>query len=362
MENYIPEKVPIIISRHGGITMEGLLSEFARNDKLLQQPRERIGAFVVRSANHWISEAQKHPTPKKLFDSFWFEGEICILFASSNQGKTILAVQIADSISTGRPISGFQLETSEQPVLYFDFEMSFKQFEARYSEGGSKHYRWSHNLNRCEIHPDATMPVGYSSFEDYLVKSIEQAIEHTGTKVVIVDNLTYLGSDMETSKAAAPLMKQLKALKTKYDLSLLVLAHTPKRDASRPLSQNDVQGSSRLIQFCDSSFGIGASTQASDLKYLKQVKARNVAIEYDADNVIVCQIIKRNSFLQFERVSNAAEFEHLKTTQLVDKAAKKEYESAQVRELTSQGKKQREIAKEMGISLSKVNRHLNTSA
>lgn len=51
-------------------------------------------------------------------------------------------------------------------------------------------------------------------------------------------------------------MKQLKTLKNKYDLSLLILAHTPKRDLSKQLTRNDLQGSKMLINFCDSCFAI----------------------------------------------------------------------------------------------------------
>lgn len=339
------------------ITLEMLLAEFSHQDKLIKSPRESIGALIVRPANQWVEESRKLPLPKMLFDSFWFEGELCILFASSNQGKTILAVQISDSISKGKPVPGFRLETNAQCVLYFDFEMSAKQFETRYSEGGGSHYQWSHNFRRCEIDPNSNMPKGYSNFEDYVVDSIEKAVVYTKAKVLIIDNLTYLSTDTETAKGAAPLMKQLKALKVKYGLSLLILAHTPKRDSSKLLSQNDLQGSSRLIQFCDSCFAIGASIQGNDLKYLKQVKVRNTSYEYDSDNVAVCQVCKIKGFLHFERLRDGVEQEHLTST---SKGKDKSELIKQAKELHLSGKTQRDIAKELDISLSMVNRLLKS--
>ena len=53
--------------------------------------------------------------------------------ATTNLGKSILAVQLGDSISRGVAIPGFRLEAAPQKVRYIDFELSDKQFEVRYS-------------------------------------------------------------------------------------------------------------------------------------------------------------------------------------------------------------------------------------
>ena len=107
-------------------------------------------------------------------------------------------------------------------------------------------------------------------------------------------------------------MKYLQALKKKYRLSILALAHTPKRDLSKPITRNDLQGSKMLINFCDSSFSIGESSHDKNIRYLKQIKARNTEIIYDAENVIVCQIEKADNFLQIEFLNFGTEREHLK--------------------------------------------------
>ncbi|CCH51578.1 hypothetical protein BN8_00507 [Fibrisoma limi BUZ 3] len=341
----------------GGVTLDGLLAEFDRLDQLLSKEQENFGALIVRSGNEWLERSKSKPVPKKLFDCLWFEGEICILFASSNQGKSILAVQIADAISKGRPIPGFRLEADTQPVLYADFEMSEKQFEIRYGDGEGNFYRWSNDFMRAELNPEADLPKGYTNFEDYVIDCIEQFIVQTRTRILVIDNLTYLATNTETAKEAAPLMKKLKQLKTKYDLSLLVLAHTPKRDSSKPLTQNDLQGSSRLIQFCDSCIAIGSSVQGSDVKYLKQLKARNTAYEYDEDNVVICQIKKTDGFLHFERIGNGKERDHLRTA-----FEEKNVQRTEVMSLAAQGMTQRDIALTIGRSASFVNRLLKAQS
>src|ERR1700744_1089830 len=84
--------------------------------------------LTIRPANTWLLQANKRAIPKMLFGKFWHQGELCILFADSNLGKSILAVQIGDAISTGRSEAPFECEAEVQPVLYCDFELNAKQF------------------------------------------------------------------------------------------------------------------------------------------------------------------------------------------------------------------------------------------
>ena len=248
-----------------GIVVEDIITEAEQLLKQGNEAKESKGLFTVKTASRWIEQAKTRPIPQMLFGEFWFEGELCILFADTNLGKSILAVQISNSISRGEQIRGFKLETPKQPILYFDFELSDKQFENRYSIKFEQHYSFDNNFIRVEINPDAIIPET-QTFEDYLNYSLERSIAETGAKVLIIDNLTYLKNETEKAKDALPLMKHLKALKNKYGLSILALAHTPKRDLSKPITRNDLQGSKMLINFCDSSFSIGESHSDKNLR------------------------------------------------------------------------------------------------
>jgi hypothetical protein len=337
-----------------GIGVEDVKTEVEQLIMQGDKARESKGLFTVKSANLWIEQAKTRPIPRMLFSEFWFEGEICILFADTNLGKSILAVQIGNSISKGEPIRGFKLEIPKQPILYLDFELSDKQFEIRYSLKFEEHYNFDNNFIRVEINPDATIPEA-QTFEDYLNYSLERSIVETGAKVLIIDNLTYLKNENEKAKDALPLMKHLKALKSKYGLSILALAHTPKRDLSKPITRNDLQGSKMLINFCDSSFSIGESHSDKNLRYLKQIKQRNTEQIYDAENVCICQIDKPVNFLMFEFVNFGKEWEHLKQHTEKDKEKLNE----KVSELNQQGRTLRQIGKELGISHQKAKRILD---
>ena len=282
------------------------------NDNLQQLKASKPADLLeVKTANKWIEQASRRPIPRMLFSEFWFEQELCILFADTNVGKTILAVQIADSISRGQSIPGFKLETKAQKVIYCDFELNDKQFQSRYSRNYEVPYQFSDNFLRVEINPDADFPED-ASFEFALSNAIEKVITDNGAKIVIIDNITYLRHENERAKDALPLMKHLKRLKSKYNLSLLVLAHTPKRDLTKPLTRNDLQGSKVLMNFCDSSFAIGESSSDSSFRYIKMIKVRSTEHIYDSYNIMVCQITKPNNFLHFNFLHLDSEYKHLK--------------------------------------------------
>ena len=345
MTNYNPE------FDINSITSDAIKAEMVRLTEQQDEANENKGLFTVKSANKWIEQAKNRPTPKMLFGQLWFENELCILFSDTNLGKSILAVQIGNSISNGEEIKGFTFEAKKQKVLYIDFELSDKQFEARYSDNFTNHYPFDNNFIRVEINPNSEIPIN-TNFETYLNQSLERVVLETEVKILIIDNLTYLKNGTETAKDALPLMKHLKALKNKYGLSILVLAHTPKRDLSKPITRNDLQGSKMLINFCDSSFAIGESFVDKHLRYIKQIKQRNCELVYDADNVGVCEIVKPSNFLQFEFIGFGTEKEHLRTPSDRDKT---ELE-ANAKQLKSEGKSIRDIAQALNISKSQADR------
>lgn len=316
---------------------------------------DKNGIFITKSANAWMQEASKRPVPKMLFSEFWHEGELSILFADTNLGKSILAVQIADSISKGIPIDGFKMSAERQPVFYFDFEMNDKQFEGRYSENYTNHYAFDERFFRSEIDPET-----FADFDDSpegFLSSIVEEVTSKEAKVLIIDNITYLGNDHEKARVAKPLMQALKGIKSEHGLSILALAHTPKRDLSRAIGQNDLQGSKMIINFADSAFAIGKSNLNESIRYLKMIKARATETIYHSNNVCVCGINKAVNVLRFDHLGQGVEIEHLKPGDSTERASK----TAEAKRLRAHGLSQRDIARALGISVGSVNGYLKDS-
>lgn len=310
--------------------------------------------FNIKPINDWIDDAKNRPIPNMLLSELWYENEICILFADTNLGKSILALQISNALSKGISITGFKMEITAQKVLYFDFELSDKQVENRYSNKYSEHYVFSPNLLRVEINPEGDTPIPFKDFDEYLCASLEIAIVEHNTKIIVIDNLTYLKTDTEKAKDALPLMKFLNSITKKYSLSILVLAHTPKRDASKPLTKNDLSGSKMLMNFCDSCFAIGESAQEIGLRYIKQIKQRNTEKKYDTDNVILCKIQKESNFLEFVFIGFDNELDHLKPRNNED-------QFNQILDLKKQGLPNTQIASTLGISEGTVRNKIKKS-
>ncbi|MEE9407701.1 MAG: AAA family ATPase [Polaribacter sp.] len=329
--------------------------DLANNKKLLEDKNTEYGCLIVKKANTWVEDAKKRPIPNMLFSELWYEKEVCILFADTNLGKSILAVQIGDSISRGAPIPGFKLESKPKKVLYLDFELSDKQFENRYSENYQNHYQFSSNFLRAEINTELNIPKEYKGIEDYLCNTLDATIKNTKTSILIVDNLTFLSSENEKAKDALVLMKTLKKLSRKENLSILVLAHTPKRDESKPINKNDVAGSKMLMNFCDSSFAIGISSEESSLRYIKQIKQRNTEHLYHSENVIVCSIEKEKNFLEFQFVEYGSEKKHLKSYGASDLEVRDE----QMKFLVSEGKSNVHIAEMLSLTEGAIRKRRN---
>lgn len=310
---------------------------------------ENNDLLIMKSANEWIQEAKKKPTPKMLCGELWFEGELCILFASTNIGKSILAVQIADSISRGESIGSFKLQAPKQKVLYLDCELTDKQFQRRYTnDDETDDYPFDDNFKRIEINPNI---ITDTDFETAVYQAIERKIIETGARALIIDNLTFLKSGTETARDALPLMKTLKMLKTKHSLSIMALAHTPKRDSTNPLTINDMQGSAMIANFIDSCFAIGKSV-TDDLRYIKQLKQRSCEQVYHADNVVIAEISKPSNFLQFEFMGHGEESKFLKLPSEKDK----DELITNVKKLRSDGFTFREIAEKLNITKSTADR------
>lgn len=314
-------------------------AELQKAEQLAAAVPEQIGMFTVKTANRTIKEAALRPNPDTLWLSLWYEGEVCCLFSDSNLGKSIYAVQIATSIA------------EKQRVLYFDFELSDKQFQLRYSDENGNLNQFPDNLYRVEINRES---LDTTNFEEVVIENIEQTALQTGAKVLIIDNLTYLCIASEKGDAAGMLMFRLMALKKKHGLSMLILAHTPKRCLSNPITQNDLAGSKKLYNFFDSVFAIGKSAKDDNLRYIKQLKVRYGNYTYDADNVIVSSIEKTRTFLQFVNIGYATEKEHLKEFTDKDRAEA----ISEVKRLSNEGKSQREIARTLNLSLGCVNKYL----
>lgn len=317
---------------------EAILSEI---EKAQRAPR-RAGLLSFKTANDWVEEALNSPDPKMYFYNLIVQFENTVIFASSNVGKSILAVQIAETIAR------------EEKIMYIDLELSTKQFQMRYSDiaTGLIHI-FPSNFIRAEIDPEL---IAGADLEQEILDSIEEAAAQ-GISFFIIDNITFICNDSEKGATAGSFMMKLIRLKKKFNLTTIVIAHTPKRRLWEPITQNDLAGSAKLINFFDAGIALARSAKDTNLRYLKQVKVRTGEYQYDAENVIILDISKTDGFLKFEVQGYAREDDHLRNRESSDNVE----EILSILRLRKDGKSLREIARTLEMSLGMVQRRLRTA-
>lgn len=292
----------------------------------------------VVSAKKILMEQVKIPIPLRLWGGFWYEGEVSCLFSNSNAGKSILSVQIGVDVA----------RNTGKKVIYFDFELSDKQFQMRYTGDNNELFDFPDNFYR------GSLKRGTRSNGDFMVDAlalIERKAIDIGADVLIIDNLTKICQSSEKSESAGPFMDALISLKMQYGWSILIIGHTTKAYREcYPLTQNDLGGSKALVNFVDSLFAIGRSVQDDSLRYVKMLKNRNE--EFDMSKVRVYSIEKINSFLQFVYQRDSKERDLLREFS----ESEEEKVTKQVLYYRDQEKTIREIAALMKMSKSKVHR------
>jgi hypothetical protein len=312
--------------------------------------------FIVKTMNEWLEEAANSPAPKMLFGDFWLEGELAVLFSDAGRGKSLLGVQVAESIARGRPIGPVPMTAKPRKVLYFDFEFSAKQFEMRYSDDARDTYRFPKNFHRVELGLPRDIPEEYKTYEEYLLASIGDTIRASRAKMIVIDSMAWLQGPNITARHTVPLMRELKRLTSTLGLSILVLAHNPRRDTSRPLTISGLHGAGVICNFADSVFAIAQSRIDSSFRYIKHIKSRSTELVCDETNVLVGEIRKwEKNFLSLRFHRYSPESHHLvkEINPLLEERARMIREMSEERGMT-----QREIAAQLGISLGSVNRYL----
>jgi DNA-binding NarL/FixJ family response regulator len=101
-----------------------------------------------------------------------------------------------------------------------------------------------------------------------------------------------------------------------------------------------------LMNFCDSSFAIGTSSEKHSYKYIKQIKQRNTEHIYHSGNIILCNIEKQTNFLKFQFVDFDDELNHLKTYNSSDIETRDE----EMKQLISEGLSNVDVANQLGLS------------
>jgi KaiC/GvpD/RAD55 family RecA-like ATPase len=332
--------------------MIDLLQEYKKGVERVKDNKLTVGYLDVQSVNGVIADAAKLPDPKIIIPPIIVEGENTVAYSQPNVGKSIMAVQWGEIAAKGG-----------HTVVYADCELSNKQFEKRYTDSYGVAHIFPDSLFRVSVNHRALI----AAKKDYIkrgvkmetdeifIKNIEEIMTAKNADVLIVDNISYLCKETEKPDAAGTLMTELSSLKFLYGWTLIILAHTPKQYFPHPISMADLAGSAKLMNFFDAAIAFG-NCQEPNTIYMKQIKCRMMAKEYDTNNVVLYERTDDGGYLHMEFKGYADEMDCIKSDNKdVDAMQEK------VMELHSQGKSLREIGSETGLSKNKVDRLIKKS-
>jgi hypothetical protein len=287
-----------------------------------------------------LTQSTSMERPKKIFGSCWAQNENAFLFAEDGAGKSILSTQIAIAVSTATSIDGFPNELPAQPVTIFDVELSDYQFNSRYPE------KLPENFKRLTFSEDQQAILAKADV-DYVISQVEAAANEFNSKIIILDNLSALMSmaDLTKTTDSIQLMGQLNDLKKK-GFSVLIIDHCRKPMHShsdyKTISKHDLQGSKMKTNLVDSVFSIGKSCLGDNYRYIKALKIRSYQMEYTSKEVATMEL--KTGPLRLEYVGRNFEWDHVN-----DK-------TAQAKKMTQEGKTQKEIATDLGITQQAVSK------
>jgi replicative DNA helicase len=161
-------------------------------------------------------------------------GELVVISGQTGQGKTLYAQTLTANF-----------EKIEIPTLWFTYEMSPYYLNQKFvSMGVDK--GWSDT----KIFAPIELPSGKL---DFVEVEIKEAMEY-GCRVVFIDHLHYLvplDSGVNTSLFVGSIVRGLKQLAVKYDITICLIAHTKKIYQDEELSLSSIRDSSLIAQEAD---------------------------------------------------------------------------------------------------------------
>ena len=273
--------------------------------------RKTQGIFTFKRACDTVKEQKDAPPARQIFGSYIHEGELSIVFAESNVGKSIVAVQVCDGIARGSSfIAGMRCEVEGQPVIYYDLELMSRQFAGRYTDRTTgMHHEFHPNLIRPEVTPP-DIEEGYAKSIELYAIAIRDFTRATGVKIIVIDNLSVIAGDLTEGKTALRLMAALKVMKME-GITIIAITH-PKKGINLNewgITADDMIGSSMVRNMVDSIFAVGQNAANEDVVYMKQLKVREGEKQHD---VAVFERVKESAFLQFKFKEMTSESKQLK--------------------------------------------------
>lgn len=228
MDKFNEELEQIQVEEEKLKTLE-LLQAYEGRDEIItsEQAREILKQANLKPAAKFFS---KIPGLDAMLDGFR-EGDVVVISAPTKNGKTTLAQTFTASLSE----SGVR-------SLWFSYEMTQNEFLSKFPEPL----------------PFFTLPKTLQvNSLDWLERKIVEAIAKHGVKVVFIDHLhflidmSFIGQKGNVSLLIGSIMRKLKQIALKWEVAIVLIAHTTKIQFEKEPDLSDIRDSSFISQEAD---------------------------------------------------------------------------------------------------------------
>ena len=202
---------------------------------------------------------------------------VLIIGATDGVGKSIMASQLAFCIATGKPFLGDAFKVKPKPVHLMNFELSDEELASRavlqqnssLLQGISKK---DYKPLIVSVKKDTEI---FSDKWDFLNDKIKNNPQLHGG-VLIVDNLyTSTNRNLSENHELSRVLTRIEDIKTKYDMSIILIAHFNKTQKGDILETRHITGGKALTNYADNILLLGESHFIPELRIGKITKIRS---------------------------------------------------------------------------------------
>lgn len=197
-------------------------------------------------------------------------GELIIVAGATSQGKTTVALNIANNVA----VAG----TS---VLFVTLEMTKPEVTARLMKmnGGDN-----------EAYQTAASQLAYQKDDELNWKDIDGLIAKAKSELnvglIVIDHLHYFSRELEhLSEDLGRITKELKKNAIRHDVPIVLISHVRKKGNNEAKGKapdiDDLRGSSYIAQDADIVLMVARSPEYPDKMFVRLDKNRNRGIDYN---------------------------------------------------------------------------------
>ena len=321
-------------------------------DEIKQEVDEVKSGNFPKSISAMELLSRKVESLPKLIDPIFPKVGLVCLAGSSDTGKSALLRQLCLHVVTGEErFLGFPVTSTHKKAIYVSTEDDSQAISFLLNfQNKVKQYR-----------PEQLEGLTYIFEAENLLVNLEALLIECKVDLVVVDCLTDLfggkGSLNESTQVRA-FLNPYKELADRHQCLVIFLHHTGKRTEESEPNKKNLLGSQGIESKMRLVIELRPDNSDPELRHLCIVKANYLPSD-----------LKNHSFelrfdenMVFHNTGHRKPFEELIKVRVERSPEQREHLTEQVKELSVQGKSQRDIAKQLNLALGTVNSYLRSGS